>query len=71
MDEKKLRDILKTAPTETDINEFGRFDDLLETLDKAKAKKFLAEREGKVIPVPMVKILSSKLLREFILTGNL
>ncbi|MBP3198106.1 MAG: HsdR family type I site-specific deoxyribonuclease [Butyrivibrio sp.] len=71
VDEKKLRDILKTAPTETNINEFGRFDDLLETLDKAKAKKFLAEREGKVIPVPMVKILSSKLLREFILTGNL
>ena len=38
LDEKKLRAFMRANITEANINEFGRFDDLKATVDKAKAR---------------------------------
>ena len=56
--------------TASNINEFGRFDELKRTVDKTKAKEYLEIKEGvKLIP-PKVNIKMDKLLREFILNGG-
>ena len=70
VDEMKLRSLLNEAPNEKNINEFGRFDDLLATLDKARAKEYLTAKEGRAIAPPMVKVLASKLLREFVVKSD-
>lgn len=56
--------------TASNINEFGRFDELKKTIDKTKAKEYLERKEGvKLIPLK-VNIKMDKLLREFILNGG-
>ena len=42
--------------TLTDINEFGRFDELFKTFNKEKAKLYFEEQEGKKIVPPKVNI---------------
>ena len=37
--------------TESNINEFGRFDDLKDSVDKARAKAFFEQKEGKTLPL--------------------
>ena len=70
LDEKKLRAFMRTNVTEANINEFGRFDDLKATVDKAKAKAYFEAIEGvKLIP-PKVPVKYDKLLREFIVSGG-
>lgn len=56
--------------TESNINEFGRLDDLKSSVDKVKAKKFLEEKEGTVIIPPKVNLKVDTLLRQFILAGG-
>ena len=54
----------------TNINEFGRYDDLKKTVDKVKAKAYFEKLEGvKIIP-PKVNVKVDNLLREFILSGG-
>ena len=56
--------------TKTNINEFGRLDELKKSVDKAKAKVYLEKKEGvKLIP-PKVNQKVDSLLREFIVTGG-
>ena len=70
LDEKKLRAFMRANITEANINEFGRFDDLKATVDKAKAKAYFeAIEETKLIP-PKVPVKYDKLLREFIVSGG-
>ena len=56
--------------TATSINEFGCFDDLKNTVDKAKAKTYLEKRDGVAIPVFKVNIKIDQLLQDFILKGG-
>ena len=56
--------------TEDNINEFGRFDALKATVDKARAKAYFEALTGKKIPVPMINIRVDKLLRDFIIKGG-
>ena len=47
LDEKKLRNMMSLGLTLSDINEFGRFDELFKTFNKEKAKLYFEEQEGK------------------------
>lgn len=70
LDEEKLRNMMSLKLTDTNINEFGRLDELKKTVDKAKAKKYFEEKEGVKLNPPKVNIRTDKLLRDFILSGG-
>lgn len=65
--EIKLREIMESGVNESNINEFGRFDAIKATVDKAKAKQYFDTIEGKNLPLPLVNVKVDKLLRDFIL----
>ena len=70
LDEEKLRNMMSLGLTESNINEFGRLDELSKTIDKAKAKVYFEAKEGvKLIP-PKVNMKMDQLLRSFILSGG-
>ncbi len=68
--EEKLRELMSANVTESNINDFGRYKDLIETVDKTKAKEYFERKEGKKLSMPKVNIRVDKLVREFILTGG-
>ena len=70
IDEEKLRNMMSLHITETNINEFGRFSDIIKTADKAKAKKYFEEKEGKKLNPPKINIRLDQSLRKFILSGE-
>lgn len=70
LDEKKLRDIMSLHLNSSNLNEFGRYDDLKKTVDKQKAKEYFEKIEGAKIIPPKVNIKVDNLLREFILNGG-
>jgi hypothetical protein len=70
VDENKLRTIMGLKLNENNLNEFGRYDELKQTIDKKKAKDYFEKIEGiKIIP-PKVMTKVDILLREFILSGG-
>lgn len=70
VDKQKLKSLLLLKLTPANINEFGRFDALKETIDKAKARAYFERIEGvKIIP-PKVNEKADALLRDFILKGG-
>ncbi|MFC5530424.1 type I restriction endonuclease subunit R, EcoR124 family [Cohnella yongneupensis] len=70
VDEKKLRNLMAANVTEASINEFGRFDDLKASVDKAKAKEYFEKLENTKIPPFKINIRVHNLLQEFILKGG-
>ena len=70
LDEEKLRNIMSLKITEKNINEFGRYDDLMSTVDKKKAKEYFERIEGIRLIPPKVNIKMDSLLRKFILSGG-
>lgn len=70
LDEEKLRNMMSLRLNQANINEFGRFDDLKKTVDKAKARAYFEKIEGTRIIPPKVSVKVDNLLREFILTGG-
>lgn len=70
IDEDKLRGMMCLKLTETNINEFGRLDELKNTIDKSKAKSYFENKEGIKLNPPKVNIRVDKLVREFILKGG-
>lgn len=56
--------------TESNINEFGRFDDLKDSIDKVRAKAFFEQKEGKNLPPFKVNTRAAALLKRFILKGG-
>ncbi len=70
VDDNKLRNLLAANVTEVSINEFGRFDDLKASVDKAKAKGYFEKLEKTTIPAFKVNIRIHSLLQEFILKGG-
>lgn len=71
LDEAKLRQLLRVGATESNLNEFGRFDDLMATVDKAKAKVYFEMTEGMKMSPLKVNIHIQKLMRKFILNGGI
>lgn len=70
LDEDLLKNMMQLNLTEANIDEFGRFDKLKQSANKAAAKAFLEKIEGKVIIPPKVNMKVDKILRKIILTGG-
>lgn len=70
LDEDLLKNMMQLNLTEANIDEFGRFDKLKQSVDKAAAKAFLEKIEGKAIIPPKVNMKVDKILRKIILTGG-
>jgi hypothetical protein len=70
MDEPRLRDMMDLKLTEANLNEYGRFDNLKDTIDKAKARAFFEKQKDMKITPPKANILLDKLLRQFLLEGG-
>ena len=70
IDAKQLRNIMNSDVSESNLNEFGRFDELIRSVGKAKATEYFESIEGKKIPLPKINIKVDKLLRNFILSGG-
>lgn len=70
IDESMLRTMMDLHVTESNIDDFGRFTSLKETVDFGKAKQFFEKKENKTLPKPLVNIKFDKLLRDFVLQGG-
>jgi type I restriction enzyme R subunit len=70
LDEKLLRELMKLRLTESNLNEFGRFDRLTASVDKAKARAYFEKQEGDTISAFATNNRIFKLLQEFVLTGG-
>lgn len=70
IDAQKLRALMNSSITEANLNDYGRFDALRETIDNAKAKAYFEALEGQPLPDFRVNIKASLLLRQFILAGG-
>jgi type I restriction enzyme R subunit len=70
LDKSKLTTMMNADVSELNINEYGRFDDLKESVDKTKAKAYFEKLEGKSIPAFKINIRVHNLLQEFILKGG-
>ena len=70
LDESKLRLLMSSSLTESNINEYGRFDELKSTVNKTKAKEYFELVEEKTISPPKVNIKVYNLLQDFILKGG-
>lgn len=70
LDENKLRNMMNLAINSSNLNEYGRFDDLLKTVDEEKAKESLEKIYEKPIELWESNIEVQKILRDFILKGG-
>lgn len=61
---------MQSKITESNINEFGKFDALKATVDQEKAKAFLEMMEGKPIKKFQINMKIDQMLRRFILEGG-
>ncbi|MEI6131968.1 MAG: HsdR family type I site-specific deoxyribonuclease [Bacillota bacterium] len=66
----KLKNIMTFNVTEANINEYGRFDDLMKTVDRDKAKAYFESLQVTTIPAFQLSIKIEKLLKDFILRGG-
>jgi type I restriction enzyme R subunit len=58
---------MASGVSEANINEYGRFDELKNTVDKTKAKAYFEKLEGSSIASFKVNIKIQNLLQKFIL----
>ena len=70
-DENKVRDLMLLRPTEANIDEYGKFEELMTTLDEEKAKQYFENRDGKKYPKPMIRVKADELARKFIILGGI
>ena len=70
VDENKLKNMLNIGLNESNINEYGRFDDLKSTVDKARAKEYFEKKENRTISLKDVNQKATKMLKDFIISGK-
>jgi type I restriction enzyme R subunit len=70
LNETKLREMAGLKLIEANLNEYGRFDVLKSTVDKAKARAYFEKRQGDGESPAKVNNLFDKLLRRFLLEGG-
>jgi len=70
IDIAKLETLMNVGPTEANINEYGRFDDLKKTADREKARVYFESLGEISIPEFRLSIKIEKLLKNFILSGG-
>lgn len=70
LDKNRLIALMADKVDEKNLNNFGRFDALKETVDKTKAKAYFEAQEGMSISAFLLTIKIDKLLKEFIMKGG-
>ncbi len=70
VDESELRAFMKLHVTESNINEFGRFDALKNIVDRQRAKAYFEQLEGMALPPRKIPIKIDSILRRFVLDGG-
>lgn len=70
LDETRLREMMDLGLTAKNINEYGRFSELKDTVNKEKAKAYFEESEGLKLPQFKVNIKVDALLTKFIIEGG-
>jgi len=70
LDESLLTSLMKLKLTDANINEFGRFDKLIDSVDKTKARAYFERVEGQAVSAFATSSKASKLLREFLIKGG-
>ena len=70
VDAGKLCALMSANLTEANLNEYGRFDDLMGSIDKERAKNYFEKLEGQPLLAFKVNIKSANLLRKFITEGG-
>jgi type I restriction enzyme R subunit len=70
IDEAQLRDMVSLKLTDGNINEYGRYDGLKRTADRAKAKAYFELQKGEPLSPPKVAIALDGFLRKFLLEGG-
>ncbi len=69
-DETILRELVMARPNEANLNEFGRFDKLRNTLNPSVASEYFEKKNGKKTPKPIVIRDAENLVKKFILHGG-
>lgn len=69
--EDKLRDFLDRKVTEDNYKEFGRFDELLNSVDMQKAERFFHANELQNYKQYRLKMYINNYLKEFVLSGGI
>lgn len=70
VDRDLLMRIIESNPTSKELDQFGRFSALMETIDRGKAKVYIEKKTGKnLFPLKLMGEVD-RLLREFILNGK-
>jgi len=70
LDEAKLRSMMNLGISASNINEYGRFDELKETVNKNKAKEYFEKLESATFPPFKINIRTHNLLQNFIISGG-
>ncbi|HJI81368.1 MAG TPA: HsdR family type I site-specific deoxyribonuclease [Eggerthellaceae bacterium] len=70
VDGSLLRELMALDLNEANLNEFGRFERLKDTVNKVRAKAFFEAAEGTSIPPFRVNVKAVDLLKRFILRGG-
>lgn len=70
VDGDQLTALMNTNTTEANLNEYSRFDNLVATIDRQKAKAYFEGLEGQALPAFKVNIKAANLLHDFVLQGG-
>jgi len=70
LDEVKLRAIMNSGVSEANLNEYGRFDELKNSVDKAQAKSYFEAKEDVSMSAFSANLKTAEYLKKFILTGG-
>ena len=70
IDENLLGDFMNQNITRENINEYGRFNKLVDFVDKAVARTYIEKKEGKPVKPYLVRQKICKYLEDFILSKN-
>lgn len=70
LNEELLRKIMSLNVTRQNINEFNRFENLKETVNRSKAKEYFEKKENKTFRSYEISKKIDEFLREFIISGG-
>ena len=67
IDEYKLRNIMISTTSEANLNEFGKYEELLDTVNLEQSKATLEKMYGRELKTYEINLKVDELLRKFIL----
>ena len=70
VDEVKLKEMMNTGVSESNLNDYGRFDSFKNSVDKQKAKAYFEKLEGTKIPPFKINMKVHNLLKDFIINDG-